>query len=273
MAGNFNHYLKIGFQAINSLMFPPVCVFCGVEHVGFDSHICKTCNKDISPVEDPICDRCGLPVAGTVNSQNQLCGKCSKNSPALDKTRFCVFYSRVIRRGILKFKFSNSLFLGEALSGFLVKAFEENYSDAGLDAIVPIPVHDDRLIQRGYNQSAILAKKLGKKVGLNVLTNCLAKSRNTTPQTQLKRKERLANIKGSFFVRNPLVIKNKRLLILDDVFTTGSTVSEAASVLKSHGAQSVNALVLGLRYGDIDKDSKTDLEAYREIFFIGGKSR
>lgn len=266
----FEHLRKI-FRAIGALLYPPVCIFCGTEPTLPDSDICETCANNIIPVENPVCHYCGFPIPALNSSHENLCGRCLRNRPAFDKARFSVFYTRVMRRGILEFKFHNSLFLGEALSKFLTITFYEHFAGEDLDAIIPIPVHDKRLIRRGYNQAAVLARKLGKNVGLPVLSTTLVKTVNTIPQTQLKRKQRIENVKGSFAVNNPLKIRDKKLLLLDDVFTTGSTISEASLTLKRHGANLVDALVLGLRFGPVEKDIKRNLDDFSEIFFIGGK--
>lgn len=264
-------YFRHALGAIGALLFPPVCVFCGTGRVTSDSSVCESCSRDIEFVEDPICNLCGLPVPGLQSGSQRRCGKCLQHKPLYDKARFSVYYSRVIRRGILKFKFQNSLFLGETLSSYLIKTFQEHFLNENLDAIIPIPVHNRRLVRRGYNQCAILARKLGNKVNLEVLTNTLNKTVNTIPQARLKRKQRIENVKGSFSVRNPEEIRGKRLLLLDDVFTTGSTISEASRTLIKHEAKSVQALVLSVRHGAIEKDSGEHLDIFTEIFFVGGK--
>ncbi len=263
--------LRAVLKAISDLLFPPVCVFCGIEHVSADSEMCEKCARDVVWVDDPICQRCGIPTPGLNQGGQKLCGKCLQDLPPFDKARFSVFYSSVIRRGILHFKFYNSLFYAEALSRFLERTFRDHFSEEDLDAIIPIPVHDKRLLKRGYNQCEILSTKLGAKVGVPVMTNTLLKKRNTVPQTQLKRRQRVDNVKGSFSVNNTASIKGKRLLVLDDVFTTGSTLTEASLALKRHGASSVQALVLCLRHESVEKQDKPDTSVYSDIFYVGGK--
>ncbi len=264
-------YFRNALGAIGGLLFPPVCILCGTGRVTSDSSVCESCAKDIYLVEGPICNHCGLPVPGLQSGSQGRCGKCLEHKPLYDKARFSVYYSRVIRRGILKFKFQSSLFLAETLSSYLTKTFQEHFLDEKLDAIIPIPVHDRRLVRRGYNQCAILAIKLGNNVNVEVLTNTLNKTVNTLPQTRLKRNQRIENVKGSFSVRKPEEIRGKRLLLLDDVFTTGSTISEASRTLRKHGADSVQALVLSVRHGAIEKDCGDEFDIFTEIFFIGGK--
>ncbi len=268
MKRNFHETLKNALGSLSSLLFPTVCVFCGADVGASVSGICAECSSNIRPVENPVCKTCGQPTAGLSAGSSMECGYCLGNKLHFEKARFAVIYTRVIRHGILHFKFYNSLYLGEVFSGFLSSAFRQHFQRQELDAIIPVPVHRKRLTQRGYNQCAILAKKLGTDVSLPVLTGALVKTRNTVPQTQLKRKQRLNNIKGSFTVPNPQEIAGKRILILDDVFTTGSTVSEASRILKRHGAQSVQALVLALRHGPIERGEETNLKAYSDMFFI-----
>ena len=260
-------------RALGSLLFPHVCVFCGSSRLTDDSDICEDCASSIIAVDEPFCDGCGVPAPALNFGSVNVCGKCLQNPPAYDKARFSVLYSRGMRRGILEFKFHNSLFLAETLSKFLVNSFRSHFINENLDMILPVPVHNRRLLWRGYNQSAILAKKLGESVGIPVSTDALIKIRNTVPQTQLKRKQRQINVKGSFSVRNPSNVKGKRILVVDDVFTTGSTLSEASMTLRRKGAESVQALILGLRHGPEPPEPRKDNSIFRDIFFIGGKSR
>lgn len=266
-------HFKNVIRSIGSLLFPPVCVYCGGERPNDDSVVCLECSRSVLPVERPFCALCGRPAPGLNSGTDNVCGKCSSHRPSFDKARFCVYYSSVVRRGILQFKFRNSLYLGEALLGLLSKTFEEHFLSENLDAIIPIPVHKQRLMHRGYNQCAVLAGKLGSRFGIPAPTDILVKTRNTVPQTQLKRKQRMDNIKGSFDVKKPGMVKGKRFLLLDDVFTTGSTVSEAALTLKRHDAEVVQALVLALRHGPVEKDGGPELLVYSDIFFTDGDGR
>lgn len=266
-------HLNNVIRSIGSLLFPPVCVYCGAERPNDDSVACIECSRNILPVERPFCALCGRPAPGLNSGINRFCGKCSSHRPSFDKARFCVYYSSVVRRGILQFKFNSSLYLGEALLGLLSKTFEEHFLSENLDAIIPIPVHKKRLLHRGYNQCAVLAGKLGARFGIPAPTDVLVKTRNTVPQTQLKRKQRMDNIKGSFDVKKPGKVKGKRVLVLDDVFTTGSTVSEAALTLKRHDVEVVQALVLALRHGPVEKDGGPESPAYSDIFFTDTDGR
>ena len=254
-------------NSAGALLFPPVCVYCGADHQQSESGVCPECSRNILPVEPPFCQRCGKPVPGIDSGTTNLCGTCLQDTPPFDRARFSVYYSSVVRRGILQFKFQSSLYLGEALLGLLSKTFNNHFLEQNLDAILPVPVHKKRLISRGYNQCAILARKLGARFNVPVPTDVLIKTRNTVPQTRLSRKQRIDNIKGSFAVRKPGQVDGKSLLLVDDVFTTGSTLSEAARTLKRDGASVVQALVLALRHGPVEKDQEPRLQAYSDMFF------
>ena len=113
-----------------------------------------------------------------------------------------------------------------------------------VDMIVPIPLHKKRHLQRGFNQAQVLAEALGKRTGIQSQSRLLVKIRNVPPQTTLEKKERRKNIKGAFKARNEMKIKGKTILLVDDVYTTGSTVEECSRVLKQAGAREVKALTL-----------------------------
>ncbi len=266
-------HFKNVISSVGALLFPPVCVYCGADHEHNDSGVCPECSRSILSVERPFCDLCGRPFPGLVSGIRDLCGTCLVDNPSFDKARFSVYYSSVVRRGILQFKFHNSLYLGEALLGLVSETFRENFLSENLDTIIPIPVHNKRLMRRGYNQCAILAGKLGARFNIPAPANILVKTRNTVPQTQLNRKQRIQNIKGSFAVRESGEVEGKRILLLDDVFTTGSTVSEAALTLKRHGAAVVQVLVLALRHGPVKKEEEPELQGYSDMFFRDTENR
>ena len=150
-------------------------------------------------------------------------------------------YQGVLAEAIQRFKYQGDINLVGPLSWFWKKI---NLEDLSFEAIIPVPLHPDRLRERGFNQALLLGKTLGKIHNKMVLAGALRRIRNTIPQVQLDHSERERNVRGAFAVRNQQEIMDKHLLLVDDVFTTGATVNECARVLKKSGAKEIIILTL-----------------------------
>lgn len=197
----------------------------------------------------------------------ELCGDCESSLPVLNRHVFsnpagnsigkilCAFdYEEGIRRAIHHLKFrdkpGNAAILAE-LSLSVLKRSPEGQSLYNLqgkyDIIISVPIHFKRLQQRGYNQSELLAATLAKHTGIALHRKVLVKSLNTPPQSTLERGERLKNLKQAFRIRHPERLSGKRILLVDDVMTTGSTLEECGRVLLEAGALQVDAFVVAIR--------------------------
>jgi ComF family protein len=158
-------------------------------------------------------------------------------------SRSAVIYDVFSKKLILDFKFFDHIENKKLLAQWMYLAGKDIF-DAGVDVIIPIPLHKLRLLKRKYNQSAILASELSKMTNIKSDYKSFVKIRSTQPQSECSGKKRITNIKNAFTVKNPENIKGKRILLIDDVYTTGSTLRECAKVLKKAGAKSVDALTI-----------------------------
>jgi len=233
--------------SLSNLFFPPVCAICNSAKPQSNSAMCPTCQEAVEPIEPPFCFQCGLPFRGLLNSHSQLCGRCLTDPPLYFSARYGVRYQSELRNALIRFKFYGDLHAGRALSELLIHAFCRHFEAKEFSLIVPVPIHRRRLIQRGFNQTVIMAEKLSGATGIPLDRTSLQKIKDTLPQVGLPRLERIKNVKGSFGVRNASRIRDARVLIVDDVATTGSTINEAAKTLIRGGAARVDALVLALR--------------------------
>ncbi|MGC8603188.1 MAG: ComF family protein [Desulfomonilaceae bacterium] len=241
--------LSMVCDSVSSVIFPEVCYLCGSGAQAEGSVICQECRSTIRSVSKSICISCGLPLStfDGHDSDSVLCGRCLTSPPPFDKARYGVYYEQSVRSAITKLKFHSSLFNVRPVSELLIDAYKTHYSDETFDAIVPVPVHTKRLIVRGFNQAVVLSERLSRASGIVLDRSSLIKKRDTEPQVGLPRSKRLVNLKNAFHVSRPDRIANKRILIVDDVSTTGATVSEAARSLKKVGATYVAVLVVALR--------------------------
>ena len=239
--------MNILSQLIN-IIYPPRCHICthflpaDADH-NLSHYICDNCRASLIPITNPICSICGLPFVSS-SEQDHLCENCLRKNPWYDLARAPYFYSGIIMESIQRFKYKSGTylapFLGELLSSF-VREWIHNPKDI---FIVPVPLHKRRLRERGFNQSLLLARILASDLGNQLDYLSLIRNRYTRAQTGLKKKERRKNVKGAFSIIHPDAIKDKKILLVDDVFTTGYTLNECARTLKKSGATTVFCLTM-----------------------------
>lgn len=158
---------------------------------------------------------------------------------------FCVCeYTGMMRKAIIRFKSYGKAASFRTFGLFMTKKLKDKTNVESFDGIVYIPVSNKRLVERGYNQAYLLAKSISKLTGINVIKNVLKRTLDTKSQKELNRTARIENIRGVFKVEKPDKIKEKNILLVDDIMTTGSTLNEASHVLKNAGAKKITAIVL-----------------------------
>jgi ComF family protein len=190
-------------------------------------------------IEAPLCDGCGLP---SEYETGLRCAACTAQPRAFDRARAACFYDEASRELILQFKHADRLDLAPLFCSWLRRAAPELLAEA--DAIVPVPLHRGRILRRRYNQAAELARPLARSSGATYLPDVLRRSRDTGSQAGKTGSGRRRNVQGAFKVADPRRIAGKRVLIVDDVMTTGATVEACARTLKRAGAAGVDVAVL-----------------------------
>ncbi len=212
------------FDYILSLIYPPKCVFCGT--VIDKSDICEECEKT-------------LPFTKGDSIYQKF--------PFVDKCISPLYYKDYVRRAVLRFKFAGCSCYSRRLGGIMSECAENNLDCGSIDMVSCIPLSRKRMHDRGYNQAELLAKEISKKVGVEYLPT-LKKIRHNTAQSTIKdSKQRAANVIGAYRVIDAEEVKGKYILLVDDVVTTGSTVSECARILKKSGAKAVYCVTLARR--------------------------
>ena len=231
-------------RALHAVL-PVECAACGValtdDPVPF---FCRTCWATIRPLARPSCPRCGLPFASDVAltySPDHCCLSCRQHPPAFTRAWACHIYEPPLQNAIHLFKYRGKVALAEALGTLLRHAWHRP-TDA--DILMPVPLHPSRLREREYNQSLLLADELNRDLRLPLIYDNLVRLRATPSQTELSRSERLANLRRCFSVQRPADVADKRVLLVDDVMTTGTTVNECAKVLRKAGAEDVYVVTL-----------------------------
>lgn len=228
-------------RALN-LVFPPQCLSCDAlvtEH----GTLCLECWHQTRFITDPYCAACGLPFDYALG-KDALCGECMRERPDYGRARSVFRYDEHSRHLVTRLKYSDQTQLAGIYGAWLERFGRELIAVS--DVIIPVPLHYWRFVGRRYNQSALLAKALQKHCKLPVLLDGLKRTRATTPQPGLTRKQRIDNVRGAFAVpeKHHATLKGKNILLIDDVMTTSATVSACTKALLKAGATQVNVLTL-----------------------------
>jgi ComF family protein len=249
------HTDSLPHQLLNSLLsvaFPSSCILCGqdLERTAWGG-ACEDCWQALQAWSGPICHRCGLPLAGSVKEPGYLCGGCRLGAPRFDFARSYGIYSGRLRAAVLELKFHQRERLGTRLGSLLLEPWQTLQVAAsilGPALVVPVPLHRGRERERGYNQAGVLAEgfvlALRRKKGgggpVKIDSRCLVRKRSTTPQSGLSLQARSENVRGVFIASEH--VQDQDVVLVDDVMTTGATVSACAAALKRAGARRVGAL-------------------------------
>lgn len=226
-------------------ILPPRCIVTG-EMVDRQGMVSAEAWKNLNFISDPQCVRCGFPFdfdTGEAKEGN-ICGVCQKEPPVFDKARAALVYDDASRDIILGFKHGDQT---QSVPSFVPWLMQSGYDLLEkADYLIPVPLHRWRILRRRFNQSALIAQYLSKEVRIPYLLEVLERVRATETQGHLQVNERKRNVRNAFSVNSDYLddIKNKHLVLIDDVYTTGATVTECTKVLLKAGAASVDILTL-----------------------------
>lgn len=219
-------------KALADILFPEVCLLCGSGSL--DGGLCAACGSalDAMSIRPPMCTLCGEPFPSS-SGPDHACGSCLSDKPPFSAARSALVYDGAALEAVHRLKYAGDVNLAAVLGPYAASA-------AALmpvpHAVVPVPLHPARLKERGFNQSLLLAREVAKALRASLDIDGLARVRQTPQQTTLTAAERRKNVAGAFRVARPGSFKGRQVLLVDDVYTTGSTIRECAKALRDDGA-------------------------------------
>ncbi|MDO4287977.1 MAG: ComF family protein [Eubacterium sp.] len=237
-------------DTLRRVMFVPggACPVCGRVLFRTPEHLCARCQGDLPKMNQRACRCCGRPLA---SEQGLLCGHCASEVVQVFSGGFVWLHYRAgAQRMIAALKFGGrpvlGLWMGAQMAGEIAAL---DWCEA-VEAVLPVPLHPHRFLERGYNQSAFLARGIGNALNLPVLEDALVRYADTPHQLGLSRSARMKNLTGAFAVKDEAAVEGKTLLLTDDVITTGSTLRECAATLLAAGARAVYVCAAAAAPGD-----------------------
>ena len=230
------------FKKVVDTIIPPRCVVTG-DVVDQDGALSSTAWAQLNFINDPYCEICGIPFDLDAGDKTQ-CVDCLSDRPVYHRHRSCVSYDDVSRKMILKFKHGDHINISRSFTPWLARSGQEFWE--GCDYLIPVPLHYWRLVYRRYNQAAILSSLLSKELNIEWLPQTLVRRRATVVQGHMNAADRRRNVRNAFEVeeKQSSKLKGKTVVLVDDVYTTGSTVNECAEALLDGGVEKVNVLTV-----------------------------
>jgi ComF family protein len=226
-------------NAVLAFFFPEACQLCGQERAGAaDGFVCADCRSEVRYIEPPFCHRCGLSFEGDITGPFE-CANCRDMELHFRSARSAVAARGTVLEVIHRYKYGRALWFEPFLAGLLVRQALPELRMEPWDWIVPVPLHSARKREREFNQAERMAERLGAATGISVNTSLLKRVLPTRTQTQLSREDRAANMRRAFAIQPSKRLHGERIVLVDDVFTTGATTNACARILKRAGAGEV----------------------------------
>ncbi len=227
-------------ELLLDLIYPRRCPVCDNVLPFRGGLICKACAGELETVSEPSCRKCGRRL---FSETAEYCRDCLSVSHTFDRCISAFIYNDAMQRSIFRFKYGNRKEYAHFFVQSMARIGGREIKALRPEALIPVPLHKKRLFERGFNQAELLAKGLSKELGIPVITGLLERRKNTAPQKMLSREARRKNLKKAFQLSS-CDVKLKRVIVIDDIYTTGSTLDEIAFLLKGAGVQEVYGFTL-----------------------------
>jgi len=230
------------------IIYPSTCPICTQvleKKINEKIYICEECKKKLSYIESPRCLKCGKPVD---NAETEFCYDCSRVKHLYAQGVGVWAYTNEIKNSIYQFKYHNKREYGEFNGYELKNRYEAIIKSWDADVLIPVPLHKSKLRKRGYNQAEIIANSIGKLLDIPVDSQLLNRNKKTLAQKELNDKERLKNLENAFNIGEK-VVKYNKVIIVDDIYTTGTTIDSCSKILIDAGVDKVYYISLCIGKG------------------------
>jgi ComF family protein len=232
-------------NACLDLVYPPQCLLCHKKVPHHPEILCDICRHNITFNTPPFCKKCSRHL--TQPTKKNLCPQCHKKIPDFDRSWGVVLYTKPMKDLLHLFKYQKKTALRHVFADLMISFIKQHHIPlTNFDCLIPIPIHSVKHREREFNQTELLCHLIGKEFAIPVNASSLVRMKNTRPQAFLDEKERWTNVQGAFKIRKPLELKNKSILLVDDLMTTGATACEAAKMCRKAGAIKVSILTLAI---------------------------
>lgn len=239
--------LREAGDALAAVVFPAPCRLCATTlDTASRLPICRACLEELRPLSPPWCRKCGRPFASMLAGQSSqpLCHACRRDVYAFDLARSYAVYNDPMVRAVTLLKYNALTPLADWFAGRLAELVASQAKLFAADVVVPVPLHPSRLRERGYNQAELLARPLARRLRLPLRSYLLVRTRPRPDRLKLTRRERWQTVRGAYAIRQGTRVDNLRVLLVDDVFTTGATLDACARALRRGGATTVLGLTI-----------------------------
>ncbi|MBE7039772.1 MAG: ComF family protein [Ruminococcaceae bacterium] len=238
--------VSVFFDFLLELIFPPRCLICSEIYPKNDLktklHICGNCRKKIRFISefDSVCRKCSRPI----EDGNILCPLCQVSGYSFDAALSCAVYENDLRKALLSYKFGGQRYKYREFAEMILFSLASSPHYMQADVICSVPISNKRKKKRGFDHIHPISKYISFKTGIPYAKGVIAKIKEVPPQSKLSFKERRLSVAGAFKVMNPCVVRDKTVILIDDIMTTGATVSEISRILKRAGAKRVIVLTI-----------------------------
>lgn len=236
----FSHDMRVLRDKLLSLLYPERCVLCDKVIAEKENGLCKDCREKIRINNEPICKKCGRKL---LDETEEYCQDCKKYEHNFCKGLSFCLYDAEVKNSMYRLKYGNRRRYAYHYGKMMAEHFSKEIESWNADAIIPVPLHKKRFRKRGYNQAELIAQSISMHTGIKVASDIIFREKTTEAMKYLNRAERQNNLKKAFKVgRNN--VKLKTVIVVDDIFTTGTTIDEMSYVLKNTGVKRVYFLVI-----------------------------
>ncbi len=232
-------------EDILNILYPPTCPICGKILRINNNQICIECKKKITYIQEPICKKCGKVL---LFEEQEYCYDCCKKQHSYTRGLALWIYDENLKKSIYRFKYNNKREYAKVYANEIVLHHKRQIKEWNADGIIPIPLHKSKMRSRGFNQAEVLAIELSKQLSIPCYSNLISREKKTLPQKSLNDKQRINNLKNAFKIKQNDVKLNK-IILIDDIYTTGVTIDSVTKVLKQEGINEVYFITISIGEG------------------------